>query len=152
MSKISGVLDINSMNSQSDNSTDSITISFNDEDDLTLNSSSLIWPTVQDTTIGGMHYPTISITDGSNYNWNSGIISGNSSLKVDGDAEISGELKIGGKSLTERLDKIEERLAILHPNNELEQRWEQLKSLGEQYRELEKELLEREYIFEQLKR
>jgi hypothetical protein len=134
---------------------DGLTIEINDDSvDQISYDSSLIWTSDQNTSIndGGMHYPTISIANGSNYNWNSGIISGNSNLKVDGDAEISGELKIGGKSLTERLDKIEERLAILHPNSELEQRWEQLKSLGEQYRELEKELLEREYIFDQLKR
>lgn len=135
---------------------DGLTIEINDDSvDQTSYDSSLIWATGQNTSIigGGMHYPTISITDGSNYNWGSETISASSAgLKVNGDAEISGELKIGGLNLTERLDKIEERLAILHPNSELEQRWEQLKSLGEQYRELEKELLEREYIFEQLKR
>jgi hypothetical protein len=63
-----------------------------------------------------------------------------------------GDLIINGVGLSSRLDKIEERLGILKPNPEMESRWEQLKSLGEQYRQLEAELTERDYIFEQLKK
>ena len=73
-------------------------------------------------------------------------------LKVNGDAEIDGDLKIKGKSLSEAIENIEKRLAILHPNKELEERWEQLKELGERYRELEKDILEKEKIWDILKK
>lgn len=75
-----------------------------------------------------------------------------SPLKVNGDAEIDGDLKVKGKSLSEAIENIEKRLAILHPNKELEERWEQLKELGERYRELEKDILEKEKIWDILKK
>lgn len=73
-------------------------------------------------------------------------------LHVDGDAEITGDLKLNGIKLSERLDKIEERLGILRPNNDLENKWEKLKALGEEYRRLEKEILEGESIWDTLKK
>ena len=73
-------------------------------------------------------------------------------LRVDGDAEITGDLKLNGINLSERLVKIEERLGILRPNNDLENRWEKLKALGEEYRRLEKEILEGESIWDTLKK
>lgn len=72
-------------------------------------------------------------------------------LKVNGDAEIDGDLKIKGKSLSEAIENIEKRLAILHPNEKLEKKWEELKALGERYRELEKDILEKEKIWNILK-
>ena len=73
-------------------------------------------------------------------------------LKVSGDAEFDGEIKIKGVSLDERLNAIEERLGILRPNNDLEGKWEKLKALGEEYRKLEKEILEGESIWDMLKK
>lgn len=61
------------------------------------------------------------------------------------------DITIGGKSLMESIEKIEERLCILKPNPELEVRWEQLKKLREQYIEMEKDLLEKEKIMKILK-
>lgn len=73
-------------------------------------------------------------------------------LRVSGDAEFDGEIKIKGVSLDERLTAIEERLGILRPNNDLEGKWEKLKKLGEEYRNLEKEILEGENIWNMLKK
>ena len=73
-------------------------------------------------------------------------------LKVGGDAEFEGDIKIKGVSLDERLNAIEERLGILRPNNDLEGKWEKLKALGEEYRRLEKEILEGEQIWDMLKK
>jgi RNase P subunit RPR2 len=61
------------------------------------------------------------------------------------------DIKIGGKSLTEAIEKIEERLGILHPNSELEERWDKLKDLRRQYVEMEKDILEKEKIMKILK-
>jgi hypothetical protein len=73
-------------------------------------------------------------------------------LKVEGDAEFKGEVTIRGVKLDERLTAIEERLGILRPNNDLEGKWEKLKALGEEYRRIEKEILEGEDIWATLKK
>jgi hypothetical protein len=73
-------------------------------------------------------------------------------LKVSGDAVFDGEVTIRGVRLDERLTAIEERLGILRPNNDLEGKWEKLKALGEEYRKLEKEILEGEDIWAMLKK
>jgi hypothetical protein len=73
-------------------------------------------------------------------------------LSVTGDAEFHGDLKIKGKSLSESLNNIERRLAILNPNTELESEWEKLKELGDQYRKLENEILEKQHIYNILRK
>jgi hypothetical protein len=73
-------------------------------------------------------------------------------MRVEGDAEFKGEVTIRGVKLDERLTAIEERLGILRPNNDLEGKWEKLKALGEEYRRLEKEILEGEDIWATLKK
>jgi hypothetical protein len=75
-----------------------------------------------------------------------------STLSVKGDADFEGEVTIKGKSLTDMLDKIEERLAILHPNPKLEDKWDELKKLGKRYKELEAEIIEKEKIWAILKK
>jgi hypothetical protein len=61
------------------------------------------------------------------------------------------DIKIGGRGLMDAIDKIEERLGILHPNPELEDRWDELKELRRKYNELEKDLLEKEKMWKILK-
>jgi hypothetical protein len=73
-------------------------------------------------------------------------------LSVKGDADFEGEVKIKGKSLTGMFEKIEERLAILHPNPELEEKWDNLRALRNAYMELEAEIKEKEKIWGILKR
>jgi len=50
------------------------------------------------------------------------------------------------------LERIEQRLAILERNVELEKRWIELRELGERYTALEKEILEKEQIWDELKK
>lgn len=73
-------------------------------------------------------------------------------LTVKGDANIDGELTIKGKNLSEVLENIESRLAILHPNKELEEKWENLRGLRQAYVELEREIIEKEKMWAILKR
>lgn len=73
-------------------------------------------------------------------------------LTVSGDAVFEGDLKIKGKSLTGVLEGIERRLGILHVNPDLENRWRLLKDLGDQYREIEKDLLDKEKTWKVLKK
>jgi hypothetical protein len=69
------------------------------------------------------------------------------SLSVKGDADFEGEVTIKGKSLFDMFEKIEERLAILHPNPNLEDKWDELKELGKRYKELEQEIIEKEKMW-----
>jgi len=73
-------------------------------------------------------------------------------LEVEGDANFGGDVKIQGRSIMDALDRIEERLAILRPNEVLEDKWEKLKDLGKAYREMEKDILEKEKIWKILNR
>lgn len=61
------------------------------------------------------------------------------------------DIMINGRSVMQILDKIEERLGILHPNHELEEKWHQLKELGEQYRKLEAEFTEKQKAWDTLR-
>ena len=79
-------------------------------------------------------------------------------LKVKGDAEfeadvtVTGKLTIKGKSIVDSLERIEERLAILRPNEELENKWDNLRELRKQYMELEAEIIEKEKMWAILKK
>ena len=94
--------------------------------------------------------PAQFLTSGANgHIWNTGT-----TVHIDSDGltmKTGADIKIGGKSLTEAIEKIEERLGILRPNSELEERWSTLKELRKQYMELEKDILEKEKIMKILK-
>ena len=62
------------------------------------------------------------------------------------------DLVIGGKSIKNMLEAIEARLAILEPNHKLEAEWEELKRLGDAYRELEKEIQDKMKSWDILKK
>lgn len=97
--------------------------------------------------------PTLSIQDSTTWSPITGIYgpSLNNGLTVQGNAEFAGDVKIKGKNILDLIEKIEERLAILHPNSELESEWEELKSLGEQYRKLEAHIKEKMKVWDKLK-
>jgi hypothetical protein len=61
-------------------------------------------------------------------------------LNLDGD---QADIVINGKSLGAAIAKIEQRLNILVPNSELEAEWAELKKLGDAYRKLEQDLIEK---------
>jgi hypothetical protein len=77
---------------------------------------------------------------------------GHNSLSVRGDAEFDGEVTVKGRSLSEFMESVEQRLNILRPNPALEAEWDQLRELGEQYRELERQLAEKSQMWATLKK
>jgi hypothetical protein len=93
-----------------------------------------------------------NLTFNNGIGWDTWHTTANPGLHVRGDAEFEGDVKINGKSINETLEKIEKRLAILHPNESLEASWEELKKLGDAYRALEKDILEKEQIWNTLKK
>ena len=91
---------------------------------------------------------------GTGVNWTTGTTNTNATVEINADGmkiKEGGDITIGGKSLSEAIEKIEERLGILNPNPALEERWDKLKELRKQYIEMEKDLLEKEKIMKILK-
>jgi hypothetical protein len=60
------------------------------------------------------------------------------------------DIVINGHSLTDTLKNLEERLNILVPNTELEREWAELKKLGDSYRKLEQDLIEKAEMWKAL--
>ena len=74
---------------------------------------------------------------------------------INGKMYLEGEgadIEINGKSLSSAIANIEERLAILHCNPELEAEFQELHQLGEQYRKVEKQLMEKKTVWDNLNR
>lgn len=68
--------------------------------------------------------------------------------------QLNGEgadIEVNGKSLIGMIKKIEERLNILHPNEKLEAEWEELRALGNKYRELEQHIKDKQATWDRLK-
>ena len=103
-----------------------------------------------------------TITNGSSYNlgtsWTQDYSFNNvtsSSVHISGDGitmEPKADVKIGDRSLKEFMDSVEQRLGILRPNPELEEKWENLKGLRKAYMDLEKEIIEKEKMWNILKK
>lgn len=107
---------------------------------------------------------TYTINANSSYPWAIGSVTGitgdtyNSNNLADihpsGKISIKGEnadLDINGVSLKDFMQRVEQRLAILTPDSRLETEWEELRVLGDRYRELEKEINAKMKTFDILK-
>jgi len=102
------------------------------------------------TTLGGVSTGVGTITNTSWQNPNPAMTVGQAGcLELQGDAA---ELVINGVSLSATLKGIQDRLNILRPNTALEAEWDDLRTLGEQYRRLEAELKEKQRMWEIMKR
>jgi hypothetical protein len=71
-----------------------------------------------------------------------------STLKLDGEGA---DIVVNGHSLVEAINHIQQRLNCLQVNPELEKEWDQLKALGDQYRELEQQILDKQGTWDRLK-
>lgn len=102
--------------------------------------------------------PSISISPNTytNASWATAPLTvngnGNPGITVKGDADIEGDLKVKGVSLTEMLSKMQDQLAIYQPAPELEEKWEQLRDLARQYKELVADIKEKEKIWDILQK
>ena len=61
------------------------------------------------------------------------------------------DIEVNGASLMGMIEKIEQRLNILHPNEKLETEWAELRALGDQYRKLEQHILDKQATWDRLK-
>jgi len=119
-----------------------------------------------DGNINGMSYSNLSLTGGgytigpglganiggAGHVWTTGTTSPYTShsatIQLDGD---NADIKVNGWSLVDAIQKIEERLNILHPNTKLEAEWEELRDLGAKYRELEQHIRNKQATWDRLK-
>jgi hypothetical protein len=101
---------------------------------------------------GNYSYPyTLSTAWGTDTITASGI---STSINQSGTIELRGEeadIIVNGVSLMDKLDAIADRLNLLEVNQELEAEWDQLRELGERYRELEQELKAKSEMWKTLK-
>ena len=105
-------------------------------------------------TIGAPGHSGIYITSGSNGAWSS-VNQNAMSVDQSGKVELKGknaDITINGKSLKEFMEVMEQRLNWLRPNTALEKDWEELKALGDAYRELEKHINEKMETWDILKK
>ena len=98
------------------------------------------------------NYGLSNYTDNGNWAMSAGTTMIQSALKVNGNAEFDGDITIKGSSLIQTIDKINQRLNILVPNEQLEQAWQDLADLRMRYVELERQLLEKQRTFDILKK
>jgi hypothetical protein len=61
------------------------------------------------------------------------------------------DIVINGHSLVDAINSINDRLNCLQINPALEKEWDELRALGDQYRELEQQILEKQATWDRLK-
>ena len=72
--------------------------------------------------------------------------------KFENDIEVKGQITVDGIDLAAAIRRIEERLNLLEPNKALEAEWDELRELGERYRQMERDMLEKLELVEILKK
>ena len=114
------------------------------------------WGTLLQSNVCSIGAATQTATGANKYVYTSNVTYTSSPITStpSGTLELQGEgadVRINGVSLTGVLKNIEERLNILRPNTELEADWDQLRELGDQYRQLETKLKEKSKMWSTLK-
>jgi hypothetical protein len=100
--------------------------------------------------------PSANITWQSPNNWSTIGTSGSVGAMIgnSGRIDLKGEnadITVNGKSMMEMLERIEDRLNLLTTNPELEKDWDELRKLGDRYRQLEKKCNEKAETWKKLK-
>jgi hypothetical protein len=95
---------------------------------------------------GGTGYSVNNTWSNPNPNPNSGKV------VIAGDCEFKGNISWQDRDLREWLSSIETRLGMLQPNPKLEADWDELADIRRQYVELEQKLLEKQKVFDILKK
>lgn len=103
---------------------------------------------------------TVTITGGTNIL--DSLSTDSFTLNSNWDTSYNDCITIGGQTITESKlkaldglqdwqEEVNKKLAILQPNSELEEQWSELKELRQRYVELEKELIEKNKVWDILK-
>ena len=103
---------------------------------------------------------TVTITGGTNIL--DSLSTDSFTLNSNWDTSYNDCITIGGQTITESKlkaldglqdwqEEVNKKLAILQPNSELEEQWTELKEIRERYVKLEKELIEKNKVWDILK-
>jgi hypothetical protein len=101
---------------------------------------------------GGYALPNVSIS--SPYTSVTGITQPWYSTQTSPKIKLDGEgadIEVNGESLIAMIKRVEERLNLLTPNQKLEEEWEELRALGDQYRKLEQHIKDKQATWDRLK-
>ena len=118
---------------------------------VTVTSGGLGYPSNHVYLVGGGGGGTLGTSNISASNWTTNTLT----VPPSGRMELQGahaDIVMNGVSLNDTLKLIQDRLNMLRPNPELEQEWDQLRDLGDQYRELEKQLMEKQRAWDLLRK
>jgi hypothetical protein len=101
-------------------------------------------PYTYNSVAGGLY--TINSGAGTGYPWATTNVT--PKIRLDGEGA---DIEVNGWSLIDAIKKIQERLNVLTVNEKLEQEWEELRALGEQYRALEQHIKDKQATWDRLK-
>lgn len=120
------------------------------ENSITISLTDTLQNTMNDWSTISIHDSNAAITNGNIGSlWDYTGRSSSGQLTLDGE---NADIVVNGESLMSMIQGIQERLNILKPNQHLEAEWDQLRELGDAYRKLESELLEKQRMWEALKK
>jgi hypothetical protein len=91
---------------------------------------------------------TTNTTGSSNWNMHDSNVAPSGKMHLTGD---NADIVINGQSLNATLAALQERLSWMKPATELEAEWDELRELGDRYRELEKQCREKAQMWTKLK-
>lgn len=104
-----------------------------------IDTSNLMWSSTPNTVW------TTNTTD-----WSIGTSVGQSgTMELKGD---NADIVVNGESLMQTLQVLKDRLNWLQPNPDMEAEWDELRELGERYRELERQCQEKSQVWNTLKK
>ena len=103
-----------------------------------IDTSNLMWSSTPNTVW------TTNTTD-----WSIGTsVSQSGTMELKGD---NADIVVNGESLMQTLQVLKDRLNWLQPNPDMEAEWDELRELGERYRELERQCQEKSQVWNTLK-
>jgi hypothetical protein len=104
-----------------------------------IDTSNLMWSSTPNTVW------TTNTTD-----WSIGTnVNRSGTMELKGD---NADIVVNGESLMQTLQVLKERLNWLQPNPDMESEWDELRELGERYRELEQQCKEKSQVWNTLKK
>jgi hypothetical protein len=104
--------------------------------------------TYSNPTITGTAYPNVTIGAGTNTApW---FTQNNTAPRINLDGE-GADIVVNGSSLVDAVNSIKDRLNCLQINPELEAEWDELRALGDRYRKLEQQILDKQATWDRLK-
>lgn len=100
---------------------------------------------------GGGYYTTYSHSGGTDFGMPN-VKVGNNDLNPQGLAlDANSDVKLGETSLRAFMESVTERLALLERSPELEEEWQQLRDIANEYRRVEADIRDQLRVFEILK-